>query len=1275
MFEITGDDIAALNDTDLATLIGRLCEAELRRCGYPTVAVTQGGNQNAKDGGVDVRVRLPVGSAITGAVPRANTGYQVKKPDMPRKKIIKEMKPDGFLRPALIELAEASGAYIIVSSGASTSDTALDERLEAMAEAVTGTAAESRIHVDFFDRSRVATWVRDHAGMIVWVRGRIGKAVPGWQAFGSWSRIPEGSDPAYLADNQARIRTASHDSDADGVRVADGIDLIRKSLHSPGKVVRLIGLSGVGKTRLAEALFDREIGTSALDPSLAIYTDIADEPNPPPKTMASDLNASGTRAILIVDNCSPDLHRQLADVTRQTGSAISLLTIEYDIRDDEPEGTEVFSLDVASTEMIDRLIRNRYPDLSSIDVSTVAEFSGGNARIALALASRIEKTETVVGLNHEELFRRLFQQRHDPDPLLLLVAQVCSLVYSFEGEKLEGEGAELPAFGELVGRSAHDLYGALAELKRRDLLQSRAEWRAILPHAIANRLAKTALQNFPPARVNSILVEKASDRIRRSFSRRLGYLDDSKEARALATGWLLPGGLLADVTSLTELERTMFTNIAPLVPDTVMTVLENGFSGVDDVTLGHNIGFARLIRSLAYEEKYFERSVGLLVPFAMLRRRPSDENVADIVESLFFVALSGTHAPIDMRIRVARNLLTSDDGRKRDLGLKALAALLKTSHFSSHYEFEFGARSRDYGYYPSTDEDAEDWFARAIALAEEFALEPSICTGEVRSVLADAFKELWGLPEQQERLDMLARAIRRDAFWREGWIATRQTLLHGGKDMPSSSRDRLASLESFLRPLDLLDRVRAAVIGVRGAGYDFEDLDETDLEEDEEDFSRSYRAQATRSAETIEQLAKDAALDPDTLAILLPELLSADGRVYAFGHALAANTMRLRSLWDDSVRALASASIQRLAFLSGFLAGTYEREPELATAILEEAVDDPDLAPHFPQLQANLPLDAEGFGRLHNSLDRGLAPIEAYFALAHGRLSDRVPEITEMDLILRIAGEPGGLPIATEIIATRLFSNDSRRTEPTATLVETGRRLLDMFEFPSSGDQQTRLDHDLGRIIRHSLSGDAGVETARKLARKFITAAAGHAIRGYDFDDVCENLLKVQPGATLDELFPSEAKVRRAGVRLINTMARHEKPALGSVPDDILFAWVACEPESRFPLAAATVKLFARSSPGAHHEWTPLALRLLEEAPDRRKVFGEIVVRLRPMIWSGSLATKLEGRLELLRTLPTKADPGLIEDHENAMAWLRRLVADERHREAQENLSRNTRFE
>jgi hypothetical protein len=252
MFEITGDDIAALSDMDLRTLIGLLCEAEMRRRTLPASAVTWGGNQTAKDGGLDVRVNLPVPTDITGFIPGPQTGFQVKKPDMPRNAILEEMKPGGVLRPVILELAAASGAYVIASATGSTADSALKSRQKAMADAIKGTAAEGKLTLEFYDRNRLATWVRDHAGMIPWLRSRIGKAVPGWRSFGSWSNAPAGSDASYLADDHARIRTGVTD-EGDGLSAVEGINRIRTALREPGHVVRLVGLSGVGKTRLAEA--------------------------------------------------------------------------------------------------------------------------------------------------------------------------------------------------------------------------------------------------------------------------------------------------------------------------------------------------------------------------------------------------------------------------------------------------------------------------------------------------------------------------------------------------------------------------------------------------------------------------------------------------------------------------------------------------------------------------------------------------------------------------------------------------------------------------------------------------------------------------------------------------------------------------------------------------------------------------------------------------------------------------------------------------------------
>jgi hypothetical protein len=147
-----------------SALIGRLCEAELRRHGHSVSHATWGGNQTAKDGGLDVHVALPPGASISGFIPRPETGFQVKKPDMPRKEITEEMKPGGVVRPILADLAKASGAYVIVSATGSTAFSALKNRKAAMADAVDGMLDASKLALDFYDRNRVATWLRDHPG-------------------------------------------------------------------------------------------------------------------------------------------------------------------------------------------------------------------------------------------------------------------------------------------------------------------------------------------------------------------------------------------------------------------------------------------------------------------------------------------------------------------------------------------------------------------------------------------------------------------------------------------------------------------------------------------------------------------------------------------------------------------------------------------------------------------------------------------------------------------------------------------------------------------------------------------------------------------------------------------------------------------------------------------------------------------------------------------------------------------------------------------------------
>lgn len=207
MFEISADDIYALSDTDLRALVALLCEATVRERGFSTKGVTYGGKQTAKDGGLDVKVTLPGKEKIGGFLPRLLCGFQVKKPDLRPAAITKEMRPNGKLRTIFKDLAAKKGAYIIASSGADLTDSALENRLAAMAAAIKKLKGGEQIQLEFYDRTRLATWVRNHGGMILWVRQRIGRSVQNWHPYSAWAYAPDGVGGAYLLDDRHRVKT------------------------------------------------------------------------------------------------------------------------------------------------------------------------------------------------------------------------------------------------------------------------------------------------------------------------------------------------------------------------------------------------------------------------------------------------------------------------------------------------------------------------------------------------------------------------------------------------------------------------------------------------------------------------------------------------------------------------------------------------------------------------------------------------------------------------------------------------------------------------------------------------------------------------------------------------------------------------------------------------------------------------------------------------------------------------------------------------------------
>ena len=678
-FDVSKDDLVRLTDVQLEELIERLAEAEVASLGLSPSCVHRGGSITAPDGGVDVRVDAGNSNFNSGFIPRPNTIFQAKLYSMSTSKITKEMRPhpDEDLAPVIAEQARNSGGYIIVSLADDCSDSMKKSRIAAMQAALEGEAGADDIHLDFYDRSKLLQWLKQHPSVAIWVRDVLEKPLPGWQPYGAWSNPPAGDNDALILE--AGVSISLPGNGIQKLSIEDAIAPMRRLVESSNKSVRVVGLSGVGKTRIVQALFDENVGEQPLDRTTAIYTDTGAAPDPSVQTMLDRLIAEDRTAVLVIDNCASSLHSVLASKFDSVNSNVRLITVEYDIRDDRPQTTEVIHIEADGPEIAEKLLLRRYPKIDQGNAQRIAEFADGNARVALAVAERVEIGESLAHLSDAGLFDRLFVQRKEPDGQLRRHARLMALVYSFSVESPKTGAGELATLGSIQGVSRSQLFESVAELLDRQVAQKRSHWRTILPHAIANKLAAESLNRIPLNTLRSTFEAPGRERLLMSFAHRLGLMHEHPIAQQIVRSWLSAGGLLSSILTLDENGAKMLDYVAPTAPDAVLDRIEaeitsRNFAGMSPTLNSPRTTILSLLTSLAYEPGAFDRCIKLLLRVADFEDDSNNyDAVRDRIVRFFQAYLSGTHASLDQRAAVLRSTLNSNDDRCRNLGFRMLS--------------------------------------------------------------------------------------------------------------------------------------------------------------------------------------------------------------------------------------------------------------------------------------------------------------------------------------------------------------------------------------------------------------------------------------------------------------------------------------------------------------------------------------------------------------------------------------------------------------------------
>lgn len=1248
IFDITKGMVTGLADEVLRDLLDRLVTAEARARGIPLHSVIVGGNQTAPDGGIDASIGWNGAPDPHGWLPRRLTYFQAKAQIMRRGDIAREMKPKGATRDLFQDLVESGGAYVIFTTD-DVGTVAVADRIAVMREQLAGLSGQEDVFLDFWGADRIARWSNSHPGVALWLRQKLGRSLAGWQPFGNWSEASDPSAP-YLLDDAERAWIHG-----DATSVGTAIERLRATLAAPCGVVRLVGVSGMGKTRLAEALFDANVGKgTALCPARAVYADAGLNLGSSPPVVAETLALGGVDTVLVVDNATVALHKQLVAIALRPGSRLSLLTIDYGVEDVQPGDGLLVHLLPSSSAVLEALIAQRHPDFATVDRERLSRFCEGNARMALAIA---RNGGGLGQLDDAQLLDRLFQTGRASDLDVRRAAEAASLVGAFYVEDTWQLHKEHPVLAQIVRMSAGQFHRHVSTMIDWGVAQQRGPQRAVKPDPIADRLAATVIGSSDPADLIAHFAD-CGGRLFSSFARRLGRLHDLAEARTIASMLIEPCGRLGDLAKHKADERKAFCALAPAIPEQVLASIEQALAGpgrdavLADVTSRREL--SQLLAHIAYEQAFFERAmlaIAQIVCREAVEDRPfgNDRPARDTFRQKFQPSWAWTLATQDDRLRLIERLLDHNEAAFRQLGIDALEQML-TTHIRGQSERDFGMRARDTEWRPR---DYREWLQSAAVRLERLALSGEPEADAARAAVARRFEEH---PDADMRNTLLAtmRRIQPKHYWDEGWRAMAHVLHFGLRTASAADRAAVLAFEKALRPGTIDAQFEAFVLSDPWRHW--------------HPTGRAKRP-SRNTAHLARAVGRRLASSNADVSCYVDRACCTSGpsNAFHFGVGLGHFAPDIDAVWKQAYQSYQAAPVDQrsLGVLTGILSGAENRPSGRAWSARTLAAlgEDPSMREHIAVFRTRRTLDGVDVRSLRQALERGDITPQNLQVLMFGGVTKDVSGADLALLLNAMIDRSDGIAPALQVLYMRFFGDRSDRVPLAPELVVTARRLL--TDVRCYKDARNRADHELAALAEDVFAQQADPDLATAICEAMCQARREmhNAYSSVEFDGLARTLMRYHQREVLDTVVKSAQSERDRSLAGLffggwliddDDVTSSENVVLDL---SLLREWISHDLQSRSVTLARLVPYMGNDQANEPRGWTPCARLLLQLTPDPVAVLEVFEERFHVGSGSGSWASRLERRRPLLDELKNAGNRAVRNWARDAMDRLQRSIA------------------
>jgi hypothetical protein len=1028
-------------------------------------------------------------------------------------------------------------------------------------------------------------------------------------------------------------------------KIDELFQLILSELKSPKESIRILGLSGLGKTRMLLELFRPSLSDndSIILSSRVLYINCNFHPNADLQSLFSKLNTDQEDRIVILDNCSKSIHRQLLTFVHRGNSKLTLISLDSnpeEVSHDRINNVKYFSIKKEElADVVDQILTRDFGNLGKDKIDKIKEFSQGIPLMAVLLGDSAKKGEQFIGkLDDKELLDKLLgpKGQEEKDRTILKSCAIFNYFGFYEELSTQIEFiAKNKNITSLNGDDrvlVNDFNETCQYFLKREIFEKRGRFIGMRPFPLAISLAQEWLTPCTPKRLMDTILDIAKltepDRshLSEALAEQMRFLGYDDKANQILESIVGPNSPFDDAEVLnTELGSRLFRSFVQVNPVAVSQNIKRNFSGkTTDELLSVKAGRRNLVWTLevlCFDKRTFADSVKILFAFALAENETWANNATGQLLHLFHIYLSGTEATLADRWAIIEWGLSLDDKRFNDLAIKAMSAALDYGNFGRSVGPERQGSKELRDNEPSVEEIKTYWHYILTKLTgfieannQYSQAAQNTIAGRIRSVVRARYARVI--------IPFLKRIVQvNNNNWDEGLQSLR---LVKRFDAYALTENELAAVNDLIQSLT-----------------------KTDFLTRYHDISRSYlngyeNSTTEKMIEGLISLADEFIQTKVSWQDSLPILYSSQ---QPFSHHFGKRIFQLIKSDATKVQEFVDLSLKTLLAidkpnryvipLGGFIA---EATPDVKEALYKKLHNSDELCYLLFFL---LSIDPDGqryFSMLFDIIDKDRSTISNFYNSRYDSLMtlsvDQLREFSSR--LFSYGGE--GYEVVFDLMYDLADNNEERKKSVYPIIKEC------VYRLGVGKTERNSFDHykwfeTISKIISDPSEGDLA---------KFVNASLIASItwqNSYNLDHDAQKLYSVLLTVHFTNVWPDLSRallsaddeyIKFYGLKqILGSHIGGIGPAVGILflgDTDQIFAWCGRNKPLAPARLAELVPIFDNNNTDYTH-WHPVALRLLDEFGEINEVRSNLSANMGTYSWTGSIVPLLEAKKDLFNAI------------------------------------------